>query len=171
VCAASKGLVAKPAMTPMHAGTSASASQSGSAADGSLAAALCQYQDIRPLSFNPRACSTAAAGAVVLLNFTISAPPACFHGSIIAEPPRLELLDSCPCRQSPRRAVHRLPTAGSGVPSDGSYTCRDGLYSYGWHVTSEPGCYRLSVTFSDMSRVLTVLKVVQDDVVTQAQAA
>lgn len=164
-CAAHKGLVPKPVVAGAVGGSRSASSSS--------TALSCQYPEVRALSFSAKSCSTAAAGAVVLLNFTISSPPACFEGSIIAAAPQLEPLaaagggasEACPCRQSPRRPAHRLPLAAQGVsgavPADGSYTCQQGVYSYGWqlpHVSA--GCHRLRVTLADGSNVLAVLRVV-----------
>lgn len=126
---------------------------------GVSSSSTCGYQQVRPLSFSTTACSTAVAGAVVLLNFSVSDPPACFEGSIIAGAPRAEqLLQNCPCRRTSHQ--HKLPVPVSAVAADGSFICRQGVYSYGWQVPDTPGCYRLSIDMADGSSVVTVLRLV-----------
>lgn len=126
---------------------------------GGVSSSTCGYQQVRPLSFSTTACSTAVVSAVVLLNFSVSDPPACFEGSIIAGAPRAEqLLRNCPCRRTPQQ--HTLPVPVPDVAVDGSFTCRQGVYSYGWQMPDTPGCYRLSIDMADGSSVVTVLRLV-----------
>jgi hypothetical protein len=168
ICSASKGFVLK-----VHGGqTHAAAALAGIDQAASGAASSCQYQQIKQLSFSAKTCSTAQAGTVVLLKFIVSDPPACFEGSIIAAAPSAQLLQSCPCGQPPKRAAHELPVpkAGAAVPTDGSFSCQDGVYSYGWQVPSTPGCYRLSISMADGSSVLTVLRLVSSNALTQAES-
>lgn len=164
ICSASKGFVLKA-----H-GDQTLAGMAGVQQAATGAASSCQYQQLKPLSFSTKTCSTAQAGAVVLLEFSVSDPPACFEGSIIAAAPSAQLLQSCPCRQSPKRTAHELPVpkAGAAVATDGSFSCQDGVYSYGWQVPSTPGCYRLSISMADGSSILTVLKLVGSNALTQA---
>jgi hypothetical protein len=155
----------------------ASTSSREAAAEGDVTGftSSCQFPKVQPLGFSTTACSTAVAGSVVLLNFTVSEPAACFGVGVIAATPRVELLQNCPCRRSPRGAAPQLPRphAGAAVAVDGSYTCSaNGVYSYGWQTPSTAGCYRITVIMTDGSSVMTILKLMDSTAMaTQAVTA
>lgn len=135
----------------------------------------CQFQTVEALSFSATACNTATAGAVVLLKFTVGTPPVCFQGSILAAAPAAELLQDCPrmCRLTADAPVRALPVPqpGLAVGAGGKYMCQDGVYSYGWQVPGQAGCYRLSITMADRSSVVALLRILDaagGQMVTQA---
>jgi hypothetical protein len=59
------------------------------------------------------------------------------------------------------------------VAVDGSYTCStDGVYSYGWQTPNTAGCYKITVTMTDGSSVMTILKLMDSTTMaTQAVTA